>query len=88
MTASGIAVQLRASVNGGWLSRATAQTAVRYITGTNAIASSIAAFPSFMWTSVRRVEMSCVWMISSAIHNVNISPWNSTAGGRVGFGRG
>ena len=42
IVANGTIVQVRGSVNGGWLARATCQTAVRYMTGIIRIANSIA----------------------------------------------
>ncbi len=58
MTASGTIVQVNGSVKGGWLARATCQTAAKYITGTIKIARPMVILPSCMWTACLRAEIS------------------------------
>src|SRR4030095_1839842 len=88
ITESGTIVQVRGSVNGGWLARATCQTAVRYMIGIITIESSMVSLPRNMCTSYLRGEISCVCATIAAIHRVKTVPCRITAGGSVGFGRG
>ena len=58
------------------------------MTGIIKIAKSIPSLPSIMWTACFLAAISCVCTIRRPIQAVKTSPWNMTAGGSVGLGRG